>query len=315
MKRYTLIIASLLVFLAGCTTSTTNIPASQIVAPVIESTPTLAAPTQPASLFDYDASRPFDVKINSQTEQDGVIVTDLSYASYDANFSMSLNGRTLAYLVTPQGKGPFAGVIYLHWLGNANSSRKQYLDEAVEFAKHGVVSLLLQGYYPWVAAQTLDKADRPLIIGQITELRRAIDFLLTQPNVDSTRLGFVGHDYGAVFGSTLSGIDQRLKTYVLIAGVPTLGDFQKVGTTLPDGYLPLIEDLDPIHYISKAKPASLFFQFAKNDQFVSQDMANQLTDAASEPKKIAWYDDSHQMSNETARADRLAWLTEQLALK
>jgi len=309
MKRYLIVIVSLLAVVSACTPQ-----ATPTIVPTVESTPTLVAPTQPASVFDYDVSRPFDVKINSQTEQDGITITDLSYASHDPSFSTSLNGRTLAYLVTPQGEGPFAGVVYLHWFGNPNNSRKQYLEEAVELAKQGVVSLLLQGYYPWMASPTLDAADRPLIIGQINEIRRGIDFLLTQPNVDPKRLGFVGHDYGAVFGGTVSGIDQRLKTYVLIAGVPTLGDFQQVGITLPDGYLPLIEDLDPIRYVSKAKPASIFFQFAQRDQFVSQDMANQFYEAASEPKKITWYDDNHQMANETVRADRLAWLNEQLGL-
>jgi len=310
MKQYSIVLLSVLIVLSACSPQGTDVPET-VVAVVA---PTLAATSLPSSPFDYDATRPFDVKINSQTEKDGVTITDVSYASFDPSFSTALNGRTLAYLVTPQGDGSFAGVIYLHWFGNVNSSRKQYLDEAVEFAKHGVVSLLLQGNYPWMEGQTSDAADRPRIIGQITELRRAIDFLLTQPNVDPKRLGFVGHDYGAVFGSTLSGVDQRLKTYVLIAGVPTLKDFQTVGTTLPDGYVQLIEDIDPIRYVSKASPASLFFQFAKLDQFVSQNMANQLYNAASEPKKITWYDDNHQMANETARADRLAWLTEQLGL-
>ncbi|MBK9925523.1 MAG: hypothetical protein IPP66_09555 [Anaerolineales bacterium] len=310
MKRYFFVLISLLLVISACTPQATTTP--EAVAPTIEVTPTLAAPTQPASIFDYDTSRPFDVQINSQSEQDGVTITDLSYASHDPGFSV--NGRTIAYLVTPKGEGPFAGVVFLHWLGSPNGGRKQFLEEAVNLAQHGVVSLLLQGYYPWMTVTTLDETDRPRILGQIKEISRGVDFLLTQPNVDPQRLGFVGHDYGAVFGGTVAGVDKRVKTYVLIAGVPTLGDFQQVGIKLPDGYLSFIEDLDPVRYVSKASPASIFFQFAKNDQFVSEEMANQFADAASEPKKATWYDDHHQMANETASADRLAWLTEQLGL-
>jgi dienelactone hydrolase len=286
MKRFMIFITTLLMLILGC------------------------APQQPKSLFDYDPSVPFDVIINSQIDRDGVTVSDLSYASYDPNFSPSMLGRTVAYLVTPQGEGPFAGVIFMHWLGNVDNSRGQYLGEAVELAKHGVICLLPQGYYPWMAFPTLDKSDRPLIIGQVIEMRRAIDFLLTQSGIEPDWLGFVGHDYGALYGGVLSGADRRMKTYVLIAGAPSFAD---VGPYW--NYTSVVPDLDPVQYVSKASPASIFFQFARRDQFISGEMANRLYQAASEPKEIKWYDDNHQIVNKSASQDRMAWLTEKLNLK
>jgi len=269
-----------------------------------------ACKSYPKSVFDYDASVPFDVKINSQIEQDGVTVTDLSYVSYDPNYSVSMRGRTVAYLVTPQGEGSFAGVIYLHWLGNTNSSRSQYLDEAVELAKHGVICLLPQGYYPWMAFPTLEESDHPLILGQIIEMRRAIDFLLAQPGIDSKRLGYVGHDYGALYGGVLAGIDYRMQTYILIAGSPSFGDLDPYWN-----YTSNVPDLDPINYLPKANPASLFFQFGRRDQNVPDEQANRFYESASSPKRIEWYDDNHQMLSESARKDRESWLMEQLDLK
>ena len=269
-----------------------------------------ACASQPKAVFDYDASVPFDVKINLQTERDGVTITDLSYASYDPNFSPSMHGRTVAYLVTPQGDGPFAGMIYMHWLGNANNSRKEFLDEAVQLAQHGVVCLLPQGYYPWMSFPTQDNNDRPLIIGQIIEMRRAVDFLLTQPNIDSKRLGYVGHDYGALYGGVLSGIDHRMRTYILIAGSPSFGDLDPYWN-----YKSNVPDLDPINYLSKANPASLFFQFGRRDQAVPEEQANRFYESASSPKRIEWYDDNHQILNAPARQDRQSWLMEHLNLK
>ena len=285
MKRLLTFITSMLLFLSACY-------------------------THPKSVFNYDGSIPFDVKVNSHTERGEVTVSDLSYASYDPNFSPSMHGRTVAYLVTPPGKGPFAGVIFMHWLGNVDNNRGQYLDEAVELAKHGVICLLPQGYYPWMAFPTIEKSDRPLIIGQIIEMRRAIDFLLAQPGIQSDRLGFVGHDYGALYGGVLSGADQRMKTYVLIAGAPSFAD---VGPYW--NYTSVVPDLDPVQYVSKANPASIFFQFAQRDQFISQATANRFYEAASEPKDIKWYDDNHQLVNESARRDRMTWLIEKLHLK
>ncbi len=136
---------------------------------------------------------------------------DLNYAAHDPTFSPTTGGRTLAYLVKPHGEGPFAGVIYLHWLGAGNSTRAQFLDEAVAMAQRGAIGLLVQGYFPWMANPAGDERDRPLITGQVAELRRAIDFLLVQPGVDPDRLGFVGHDFGATYGGTLAGVEQPPK--------------------------------------------------------------------------------------------------------
>ena len=38
------------------------------------------------------------------------------------------------------------------------------------------------------------------------------------------RLAYVGHNYGAQWGSILSAIDKRMKTSLLMAGVPEIVD-------------------------------------------------------------------------------------------
>ncbi len=172
----------------------------------------------PASPFNYDASVPFDTQVTSETDREGVTVADLTYATHDPAFSTTTGGRTVAYLVKPQGEGPFAGVIFVHWLGTVSANRGEFLEEAVALAKHGVMSLLLQGYFPWMSFPMGNEIDHDLMLGQVIELRRAVDFLLAQPGIDPERLGYIGHDYGAVYGGVLAGIDQRLKTYILHGG-------------------------------------------------------------------------------------------------
>ena len=249
----------------------------------------------------------------SETERDGVTIVDLNYATHDPAFSSITGGRTLAYLVKPHGQGPFAGVIYLHWLGAGNSTRAQFLDEAVATAQRGAICLLVQGYFPWMANPAGDARDRPLITGQVAELRRAIDFLLAQPGVDPNRLGFVGHDYGATYGGTLAGVDHRLKTYVLVAGAPSFSGY--AGLYIPHAkYLPIVQDLDPTQYVSKASPATVFFQYGVKDGGLSRDVVMEYFAAASEPKKIEWFDDIHDMSSKAVLWARQAWLDAQLGL-
>jgi fermentation-respiration switch protein FrsA (DUF1100 family) len=317
-KVSTLMIAGSI--LAACSASG-RLPATQTAVPVQVAIPTVTVSPAPQSPFEYDASVPFDVSVNTQDERDGVTVVDLSYAGHDPAFSPNTLGRTLAYLVRPPGEGPFAGIIFLHWLGTSNSNRGQFLDEAVTQARQGAVCLLLQGFFPYMSAPRRNADDRPLIIGQVIELRRAIDFLLAQPGVDPGRLGYVGHDYGAVYGGTLSGVDHRIKTYVLVAGTPSIADI--ISSSMSgdnsgferDKYLQSLGDLDPIRYVLTAAPSSIFFQFGQRDALVSMDMANSFYAAASQPKKVEWYDDLHSMASDAVRQARDAWLADQLGIQ
>jgi hypothetical protein len=70
---------------------------------------------------------------------------------------------------------------------------------------------------------------------------------------------------------------------------------------------------DPLAMAPHATPAALFFQFARDDSFVSSDSARGLFEAASEPKRIGWYGGGHGL-DEQAHAERRAWLEEQLGL-
>jgi dienelactone hydrolase len=261
---------------------------------------------------------PFDTKIISQTEQSGVIVTELSYATHDPSFATNMGGRTVATLVSPTGKGPFAGILYLYGYNANPTGSSEYLSEAIMMASHGAISLLPKDIFPAMFAPTGTQADRSMIIGQVIELRRAFDFLLAQPTVDPKRLGYVGQDFGGLYGGVLAGVDKRAKAYVLIGGYPSfakmIAGYAYASSSSSDQYLSYVKDIDPINYVQKAAPASLFFQFGKNDTFATESLANQYYAAASQPRKIAWYDDDHAMRTDPVSKARQAWLIEQLKI-
>src|SRR5258706_10316444 len=70
--------------------------------------------------------------------------------------------------------------------------------------------------------------------------------------------------------------------------------------------------LDPTTLLAQAAHAHFFFQFGKQDRFITEAQANELSDAAAGPKQIAWYDAHHDM-NAAASTEHLAWLSTQLA--
>ena len=289
---------------------------SNTVAPQTESTaatsnagttstavPSLA---QRAELFSYDQSAPLNLVEKKTKTQQGAEVVDVVFDAADRQVS--------AFLVLPKGK-PKAAVLWAHWYGEgANPNRKEFLVDALALAKVGVVSLLPQEFFPWLEPVSEDAdADRQLTIDQVVQLRRGLDVL--QEQAGDVPVGFVGHDYGAMFGALLVA-DKRPQAYVLMAPDATFSNwFLKYfvrGASKADldrAFAPL----EPLNNVGDAAPASVFFQFAKSDRFVPGYVADKLTEVASEPKKAESYDAGHEL-DDAARMDRLAWLREELGL-
>jgi predicted esterase len=276
----------------------------------------LKAKDEAAALFAYDRSVAFDLKEVAAREQDGVSIRDVDYAAYSKQ-----RGRIKAYLIRPAGgRGPFAGVLFFHWLGRPNGNRNQFVDEAVALARQGTVSLLIEGYFPWAIEPVDGKTDRQRVIDETIEVRRALDLLLSQPGVDARRIAYVGHDYGAMYGSIMSGVDKRVKTYILMAPIGSFSYWSlaywlnKKDDPFKVAYRQALDPVDPVTHIGRAAPATLLFQFANSDEHIPKAEALAFSGAASRPKEVKWYDAKHDLLVEAARNDRREWLTRHLKL-
>ena len=113
----------------------------------------------------------------------------------DRTGAIGPNGGTVtAYLVVPQGKGPFPAVIYGHWCmpGSEKMNRKEFLDEATVLAHSGVISLLpdhVMVHPGFVADNTpLNLQQIAVEVQQDINLRRGADLLLARKDVDPHRL-------------------------------------------------------------------------------------------------------------------------------
>jgi cephalosporin-C deacetylase-like acetyl esterase len=271
------------------------------------------SPTEVAArtaLFRYNAS-PITVHEVSTEQRGEVTVRDIT-------FSPAPGREIKAYLVVPKGDGPFAGILWVHWLGEEKSNRTQFLEEAVELAPKGTVSLLVDAMWSapkWFGNRVPEK-DYENSIRQVIELRRAVDLLLSQSNVDKARIGFVGHDYGAMYGMLMAGVDHRINTFVFIAATQSLNDWAFLGPQPKSkaAYLKQNSNLELTDYLRQIRNASKLFQFGKGDFYVSPADAAVLFAAANEPKQRKMYEASHKMElNEIVR-DRDDWLIKQLKL-
>ena len=167
--------------------------------------------------------------------------------------------------------------------------------------------------------------DRDVAIQAVIDLRRAFDVLLNQPNVDSKRIAYVGHSYGAQWGAILTAIDRRMIGSVLIAGTPSyaavylegqapeLVEIRKqAGMDAMKKEEAVMNQLDAIRYVPYSAPIPLLFQFAKYEQFFSIPAMQSYADATHSPKQVRWYSTGHELNDIDALVDRAAWLSEQL---
>jgi dienelactone hydrolase len=263
------------------------------------------------AMFRYNDRSPVPVNEISSERRGDVTVRDITFSPGP--------GRTIkAYLVVPQGNGPFAGILWVHWLGEEKSNRTQFLDEAVQLAPKGAVSLLVDAMWsaPEWFGKRIPEKDHDNSIRQVIELRQALDLLLSQANVDKTRIGFVGHDYGAMYGMLMAGVDQRINSFVFIAATQSLNDWAFLGPQPKSkaAYLNQNSNLELTDYLRQVRNANKLFQFGKGDFFVSQADAAILFRAATEPKQRKLYDASHKMESNEIMKDRHEFLVKQLKL-
>ena len=148
---------------------------------------------------------------------------------------------------------------------------------------------------------------------------RAFDLLESRGDVDPSRLAFVGHDYGAMYGTLLMGVDRRPKAYVLMAATPRHADWNIPFWLGPAGMSPAeqraykeaLAPLDPITQVAMAAPAAILFQFGREDFYISAPTGLEFFYAATDPKAIEPYDAGHPLNDEAMQAG-LTWLRDQL---
>jgi dienelactone hydrolase len=262
------------------------------------------------SLYDYEPGA-LDVQEGESRERDGAVVRDLSYAGPE--------GRITAYYVTPQGDGPFPAVVFMH---GSPGQRVTFLGEAVELAQRGIASVLPDAPFarsPRPPDVDFTESDPARLSQLVIELRRAVDFLVEQDEVDPSRLGYVGFSWGGSLGANFAAVERRVGSFVLISGVPRLSErLVEIGEEREieglEGYADVIEPYDAVNYLGDVAPNALYLQFGEQDTAPSPEQGREMMDVASEPKEMHLYDAGHEL-NDVAKADRANWLAQRFELE
>jgi cephalosporin-C deacetylase-like acetyl esterase len=141
----------------------------------------------------------------------------------------------------------------------------------------------------------------------VVDLRRAVDFLETRPEVDKDRITYVGGSMGGILGGLFASVDNRVKAPILIVAGgnwPYLLKNSIVGqvdlkfsyndsvrlSNLSATALAPVDTLNLVQYIS---PRPLLMLNAKHDILVNPFTNKQMFLRAGIPKKIVWFDSDH----------------------
>ena len=183
----------------------------------------------------------------------------------------------------------------VHWYApeEHDSNRTQYLGQAVELAKLGVVSLLPEPCGP--SRNGFGHGNAPTTMTHRFAVSKNFAVGSTccwqQPDVDKKRVGLGGHDFGAMYGAILITADKRPTLYALQAFTNEMSHWYLYGPKMPEP--------DRTQFIAEAQAAGCnrasrtsFSRSGavaiRNDRrHVSKARAEASIDATSEPKKVS----------------------------
>ena len=228
--------------------------------------------------FNYATGKPFDlVQVGVSDADGGVTVQEITFTG-DADETV------LAYLVLPPGEGPFPAVLFEH---TDAASREEFLSEAISLANlHSIAGLLVTR--PNVASEVISAREA---VAQVREIRRDLDLLAAQNQVDPKRIGYVGHGLGAMLGIVAAAVDPRIVAAIFMTPVPA---------TETDTFAP------------HSKVPSVLFQYGTQDPVYVQSEATKAAALLPGSVEVKWYDAAHDL-NDQAMADRATWLAAKLS--
>jgi dienelactone hydrolase len=236
-------------------------------------------------------------------------------------FQTPFGYRRVAEQFRPEGDHSLAAILYIHWYEpeSPDSHRTQFEEEARELARAGAVCMSIETLWSdrdFFLKRTQED-DMRNSFEEVVNIRRAMDWLSVQPNVDPQRFACVGHDFGGMYGVLAGSLDRRPTHYVIMAATPRFPDWYlylpKLEGEPREAFIRKMAEIDPIRHVSQLSPAHVFFQFATDDFHVPKERAEEFFAAAKDPKELKWYTAGHGLNQDATRA-RKAWLRQKLSL-
>lgn len=225
----------------------------------------------------------------------------------------SVNGeRVPGLLLLPKRREKVPCIIFLHGYGGS----KDDVRGAAEFVSgEGYAIMAIDAEYHGERKEAGKELYSPNItdsirgiIQTVIDLRRAVDYLETRPEIDVDRIGYVGGSMGGILGAIFIGVEPRIKAAALIVAggnmslmiresqhytMPAIREYLRREGISYEDLQKMLDPIDPINFIGYFAPRPVVFHLGKFDKIVPAEAGRQLYEKAGEPKQIYWYDAGH----------------------
>jgi dienelactone hydrolase len=198
-----------------------------------------------AQFLEYDRNIPLDASVISKDEFEGSTKERIVFTGVN-------NSKVPAYLIIPNDESTTHPIVFL--IDGIYGSKERWLED-VSWPKGGLVTkaLLNKGYAimtldavyhgersfendfvppPW--PQQLPYKARQMFLNTAIEYRRAIDYISTRNDIDTTRIGVLGLSMGGLITFELTSVDIRIKS--AIAGLTPVWKAPEFQPWLPSTY-------------------------------------------------------------------------------
>jgi uncharacterized protein len=286
--------------------------AAPVSIPVIKPGQKLPPWSQIKAMYEYDPSEPLALTWvpNLDVTESGVKLRGLTFQS---------GGETEgAFLALPEGQGPFPVVVYAPGHGSGGVL-VDWSRDAAKLAKKGYAGLLLEEttgpFWTWDGL-----TDVEAYVAYVRQEQRGLDLLETMPEIDPTRIGFVGWSAGAILGGMLSGLDPRIKAFVLDGmdtgglvnwGAADRAQMKSQGIS-PQAYGAQMSLIDPTAYLKHSSGSPFLFIWGKAaGEIATPGMQKRFVAAAGPHATVFMQPGGHWISPQASRFLE-AWIVKNL---
>ena len=126
------------------------------------------------------------------------------------------------FLYIPSGKGPFPAVIFVHGFSGGTHEEKNKV-MCTELARNGFVAFMFDFYNAPNGLSEIPIEETTVSL-QLQLLRKAIDYLVALPFVNTAKVGLTGHSLGGMTVLLYTHTDARIKALVVQSAVSNFGE-------------------------------------------------------------------------------------------
>lgn len=226
---------------------------------------------------------------------------------YDLNLTSIGPYRTFAYFTVPNGDGPFPAMFHAPRYGSVvpvptYEERHRYVTLALCHRGQRRADTPYSAAYPGLLTDGIDDPASYIFRSIVADTCRAVDFLLSRPEVDNGKIAAVGNDLAVIAASLRPQITTIVCTPELFHGAQSLAsrtsaypieeynDYMRANPENAGAAMHTASYFEPTHFAPKVTATTLLISGSQQDLF-SPDVINPLVTALGGP--VERYESAH----------------------